>query len=255
MPSVRFATRKEIKNAIATIPSPVTVKKRNLFPPETYDGDYKRLLQQDIPFFQFTFQIVRDWYVEDDEPVFIRAQQFPIDWKSKIGNSDMSTNFKTSHEVPIHKGDMAIREDGMVYMLNWNVQNHLNNQATQSVECNSRIEFTRRVPEKTDARGFVIEKEHEEIIADSIPCVHSEYAGRPDYAAANGLPGINADHLITVSVQWNSKTKDIRINDEFVIGNFTYRVINISIAEINIEKDHGVLTLHAKRVAGGGIVE
>lgn len=82
-----------------------------------------------------------------------------------------------------------------------------------------------------------------------------EYAGRPDYMASQGQPGINADHLITVAVQWNSLTKDIHVNDEFVLGSFTYRVINTSIAEVNITKDYGVLTVHAKRVAGGGIVE
>ena len=255
MAIVTFETRDKIKDAIDTIPSRQKIIHRDLFPPETYFADYSRLLRQDIPYFQYTFQIVKDWYDADEEPTYIRAQQFPIDWKSKIGNSDMSTNFKTDHTIPIQKGNMAIREDGMVYMLNWNIQNHLNNQATQSIECNSRIEITRRKPEKTDKRGYVIEEEGHEIIAPLIPCAHSEYAGRPDYASAQGMPGINADHLITVSMQWNSKTKNIRINDEFVLGPFTYRIINLSIAEVNIEQEHGVLTLHAKRVAGGGISE
>lgn len=187
--------------------------------------------------------------------MYIRAQQYPIDWKSKIGNSDMSTNFKTAHTPRIYKGNMAIRDDGMIYLLNWNIQNHLNNQATQSIECNSVIEVRRRVREQTDERGFVIVDEHDEIIAPSIPCSHSEYAGRPDFAATQGIPGINADHLITVSLQWNSQTKNIRINDEFTLGSFTYRVINVSIAEVNIAQDHGVLILNAKRIGGGGIVE
>ena len=34
----------------------------------------------------------------------------------------MSTNFKVTHETPIRKGDMVIREDGIVYLLNWNIQ-------------------------------------------------------------------------------------------------------------------------------------
>jgi len=55
----------------------------------------------------------------------------------------MSTNFKVTHDIPIHKGDMVIREDGTVFMLNWNVQNHANNFATQSIECNAEIEITR----------------------------------------------------------------------------------------------------------------
>lgn len=255
MPCPRWVTREEIASAIKTIPSPVASIPRDLYPPSTYTADFDRLLAQDIPYFQFTFQVLKDWYVQDEKPVFIRAQQSPIDWKSKIGNSDMSTNFKTSHTPRINKGDMVIREDGMVYLLNWNIQNHLNNQSTQSVECNSRIEIKRHIQEETDSRGFVINEERDEVIAPSIPCSHSEYAGRPDYAAAQGLPGINADHMITVSVQWNSKTRNILIGDEFELGAFTYRVVNVSIAEVNIEQDHGVLTLNAKRVGGGGLVE
>ena len=96
---------------------------------------------------------------------------------------------------------------------------------------------------------------HTEIIAPMIPCIHSEYAGRPDYAAAQGTPGINADHLITVYLQWNNKTKEIRVNDEFVLGAYTYRVINVSIAEVQIDREYGILTLNAKRIAGGGVTD
>lgn len=84
-----------------------------------------------------------------------------------------------------------------------------------------------------------------------MPCIHSEYAGRPDYADSQGTPGVHADHLITVYLQWNSKTKNIMIDDEFVLGNYTYRVINVSIAEVQINQEYGVLTLNAKRVTGG----
>ena len=101
----------------------------------------------------FTFELVHDWFdlnEEDYEPIYLRAQQTPIDWKSKIGNSDMSTNFKVTHDIPIYKGDMVIREDGTVFMLNWSVQNHANNQATQSIECNATITVTREVDDVVD---------------------------------------------------------------------------------------------------------
>lgn len=175
----------------------------------------------------------------------------PIDWKSKIGNSDMSTNFKVSKRTHIRKGDMVIRQDGTIYLLNWNIQDHPNNWATQSTECNAYIEFIRAVPEVTDARGMLISEATTEVIAPSIPCIHTEYAGRPDYMASQGNPGINADHLITVNMQWNSKTQNIQINDEFKLGAFMYRVINVSIAEVQIDHEYGVLTLNAKRIAGG----
>lgn len=212
-------------------------------PPSTIESDFKRLLDHHVPHVNFTFELVRDWYAaqeEDYTPIYLRAQQTTIDWKSKIGNSDMSTNFKTTHEIPIRKGDMVVREDGMIYLLNWNIQNHANNQATQSIECNATIEITREKPEQTDERGMLIEEAGREIIAPCIPCVHTEYAGRPDYSISQGVPGINADHLISVQLQWNDRTKNIRINDEFILGTFTYRIINIAIAQVNIDQTHGI---------------
>ena len=177
------------------------------------------------------------------EPTYIRAQQTSIDWKSKIGNSDMSTNFKTDYTVPIQKGDYAIREDGALYMLNWNITLHANNQATQSVECNAVVDITREFPDETDEKGYLIVEGGRRPVARRLPISHSEYAGRPDYSGASMQAGMHPDHLITVYCQWN----------QMVIGDFTYRVINISLAEVQIDRDYGILTLNAKRVAGGAV--
>lgn len=201
---------------------------------------------------------MHDWfdqYADDYHPLFLRGQQTPIDWKSKIGNSDMSSNFKVTHKIPVYKGDMVIREDGNIYLLSWNITNHANNQATQVTECNSIIEFTRWFDDEVDEDGFVIQRGGQRIVVPAMPCSHAEYAGRPDYAMNQGNPGIVADHLITVNLQWNPVTKNLHINDQFVIGDFTYRIVNISIAEVNIAKEYGVLTLNAKRVAGGGVAD
>lgn len=188
---------------------------------------------------------------EDYHPEYIRAQQTSIDWKSKIGNSDMSTNFKTDYTHKIEKGDMAIREDGELYMLNWNITLHANNQATQSVECNAVVDITREFQDETDKKGYLIREGGRRPIAPNLPISHNEYAGRPDYSGASGQAGMHPDHLITVYCQWNKRTRKIRLDDQFVLGDFTYKVINISLAEVQIDKDYGVLTLNAKRVAGG----
>lgn len=237
-----------------TIPSAKSPSRKNFRPPPTIESDFRRLLEHDVPYVNYTFELVRDWYQRGcgEEPIYLRAQQTPIDWKSKIGNSDMSTNFKVTHDIPVRKGDMAIREDGVIYLLNWEIQNHANNQATQSTKCNAYFEFTRYEKEITDSKGFLIQEAGRKVIAPAIPGTHAEYAGRPDYMASQGQPGIHPDHLITCSLQWNSTTKNIRINDEFELGMFTYRVINISIAEVDITQEYGVLILNAKRVAGGG---
>ena len=190
---------------------------------------------------------------EDYEPEYIRGQQTSIDWKSKIGNSDMSTNFKTDYTHMIEKGDYVIREDGMLYMLNWNITLHTNNQATQSTECNAIIDITREFAPVVDSKGFVVEPGGRKAIAPGLPVNHTEYAGRPDYSGASLQAGMHPDHLITVTCQWNKTTRQIRLDDEFVLGDFTYRVMNISLAEVQIDRDYGVLVLNAKRIAGGSV--
>jgi len=187
------------------------------------------------------------------EPEYIRGQQTSIDWKSKIGNSDMSTNFKTDYTHVIEKGDYVVREDGMLYLLNWNITLHANNQATQSTECNAIIDITREFPDITDNKGFLIEPGGRRPVAAGLPVSHQEYAGRPDYSGASGQAGMHPDHLITVSCQWNPTTRKIRLDDQFILGDFTYKVMNISLAEVQVDRDYGILTLNAKRVAGGSV--
>ena len=173
----------------------------------------------------------------------------------------MSMNFKTSYDVIIHKGDIVIRDDGMVYMLNWNVTTHPNNQATQCVECNDYLTFTREHRVSTDQYGYEIDDESDieldengrEVIVKEIPVSHAEYAGRPEYSVSERYAGVNADNLINMYVQWNQKTKNIRIGDTVVIGNYTYVIHNVYTAEVNIHKTHGCLYLQARREAGGGI--
>ena len=190
---------------------------------------------------------------QDYEPEYIRGQQTSIDWKSKIGNSDMSTNFKTDYTHEIQKGDYVIREDGMLYMLNWNITFHANNQATQSVECNGIVDIEREFPDITDSKGYLLEEGGWKSICPGLPISHSEYAGRPDYSGASLQAGMHPDHLISVYCQWNDATRKIRLDDRFVLGDFTYKVINISLAEVMVDKDHGILTINAKRVAGGSV--
>lgn len=189
----------------------------------------------------------------DYQPEYIRAQQTSIDWKSKIGNSDMSTNFKTDYTHEIEKGDYVIREDGTLFLLNWNITLHANNQATQSTECNAIIDITREFQDEVDDKGMLIVEGGRRPIAAGLPVNHTEYAGRPDYSGASQQAGMHPDHLITVTCQWNPTTRQIRLDDEFVLGDFTYRVMNISLAEVKIDKDYGILVLNAKRVAGGSV--
>ena len=83
-----------------------------------------------------------------------------------------------------------------------------------------------------------------------MPCVYAEYTGRPDYAANYNTPGISADHLLTVQLQLNAKTDEIRMSDTFEVMHSKYRVVNRVDSEIEIEHQHGIINLMARRITG-----
>ena len=114
--------------------------------PPTIKSDFEDWLNTDVANVNYDFEIIRDWY--DQAAVKrIRATYFPIAWKSKIGNSDANSNFKTGYGWEIRKGDIVVREDGTIYMLNWQAQRNPNNQSTQAIACNARLSFARHMDE------------------------------------------------------------------------------------------------------------
>ena len=148
--------------------------------PLTLEQDFIDWLKTDVPNINYDFELVRDWYARSQTgyaPVSLRAMLFSIEWKSKVGNSDASSNFKTSYEVPIRKGDIVIREDGSIFMLNWTVQ-RIPTTSLRRRGLQRALEFTRHVDETLDERGYLLEEAHDEVIAPAIPCVFSEYTGR-----------------------------------------------------------------------------
>lgn len=234
-------------------PTVLTDSTRQFVIPPTILSDYHNYLHTEVPNVVFDFELLQDWYEQFEEgyePTYLRAEHFPINWKSKIGNSDANKNFYTDFDVPIHKGDIAVREDGLIVMMNWSIQEYINAQTTQAIECNHRITITRHVDAEADKRGMKIADAHDEVIVDDMPCVLGEYAGRPDFASAQNTPGIHADMLNTLSLQWNDKTKNVRIGDNFYWYEYRYRIVNLSYAEVDIRSEHGILTANAKRVAG-----
>ena len=127
----------------------------------------------------------------------------------------------------IQKGDIVIREDGRIFMLNWQVQDMPNNQTTQAIVCNALLSFTRHMDEEVDERGILVREAYDQEIVPAIPCVFSEYAGRPDYVPGYNIPGISADHPLTVQLQWNERTRLLRISDKFRLLHSQYRIVDI----------------------------
>lgn len=258
---------KEMKDSQSLIPPVLKGSGRDFRPPPTIESDFKRLLEHDVPHANYTFELIHDWYAaqaEDYEKIFIRAQQTPIDWKSKIGNSDMSENFKTSYDQKIRKGDYVVREDGIIYLLTWNVVEHPNNQASQTTECNDYLTFTREYHAAVDDYGYEIVddpmRDHLDergrlIVVKDIPASHSEYSGRPEYSIAESQPGIVPNHLVNMYIQYNSTTAQIRIDDQTKIGDYIYAVHNVYDGETDMNKEYGTLYLQLRRLPGGDVHE
>lgn len=118
-----------------------TDSSRSFYIPPTVKSDYINLTHTQIDNFTGTYKVLEDWYEQFEEgyvPVCIRATYYPIDWKSKVGNSDMSDNFKAPYEgVVLKKGDIILDEEDHPMMLNWKVSKHINNQASQAIMCNA----------------------------------------------------------------------------------------------------------------------
>lgn len=242
-----------IDDAYAIKPFASAASSKTFFLPPSIQTDFESYLMDDVPQHNYTFELLRDWYAKEDEayePEFIRAMLFAINWKSKVGNTDANSNFRTHLRIDIRKGDIVIREDGTIYLLNWQVQRHVNNQSTQAIDCNAFLTFYREVDEELDERGYLITEAGHKDIAPGIPCVYSEYAGRPDYSTNYNTPGITPDHLLTVQVQLNPNTGNIRIGDKFKLFHHVYHIIHLLDREVDIDRQYGIINITARRAAG-----
>lgn len=245
-----------IDDAFTIKPFQPAASSKEFFIPPAIQSDFENYLLDDVPNHNYTFELLRNWYdrgKEDYAPEFIRGMLFSINWKSKVGNTDANSNFRTHLRVDIRKGDMVIRDDGVIFMLNWQVQRHVNNQSTQAIDCNAFIDFYREVDELLDERGYLVEEAHRKTIVPGLPSVYSEYAGRPDYATNYNTPGITPDHLLTVQIQYNERTKDLRIGDKFELMHSTYHIVHMIDREVDIDNQYGIINITARRSAGEGL--
>lgn len=225
--------------------------------PPHIQSDFENYLETDVPNANFTFELIRDWTLrgtEGYEPIFLRAELFPINWKSNFANADHVMNFKTDLRTVVTKGDIVIRDDGQLRHLNWKVERHINDQSTQAQECNLMMTVKRRVDDKVDNKtGYLIEKASDQVIISNHPCAIYQYDGRPYYDVNFNSPGVTADALTMFQIQWNSGTSQLRISDEFYWFVDRYRIINLDYSGINIGGEHGILKAHARKVVGGSV--
>lgn len=225
--------------------------------PPHIQTDFENYLDTDVPNANFTFEIISDWpskRVAGYTPRYLRAEMYPINWKSNFGNADNTMNFKTDLRVPVNKGDIVIRPDGQIRLLNWKVEKHVNDQSTQAQECNTMLTITRRSDDIVNpSTGMLVTAGSKVKIVDAQPSSIYQYDGRPYYDVNNAAPGVAPDVVTMAQLQWNTETRNIRVGDEFNWIVDSYRIINIDYSGIDIGLVHGVVRFHAKKIAGGAI--
>lgn len=241
--------------------------------PRTLAADFNAFLNRDIPNTNMDFEILKCWYDKDAEdyvPVYIRGEVYPDATKSRYENTDNMLNIRCAVDSGIQQGDMLIREDGSIYVLDWEVNLQSNNAPSRMLRCNMYLNVKRHVINEEnydedgykmyDENGFVIHDGGiEEVNTDDpwveivppIPCNAYRYDGRPEYVVVSGTPGAIANALTILTVQYNEYTDKIHIDDIFKWGDEVYRIVDVNRVDVNINHKWGTIKLQAKKAEGG----
>jgi len=223
--------------------------------PRTLAADFDRFLEQDIPNTVMDLELLSDWYdqFEDHyEPKYIRGEIYPDSTKSRYENTDNIMNLRCSLKSGIKKGDMVIEPDNEVYILDWAVHKESNNAPSRMLRCNMMLNIERFEEAEVDDLGYVRpgSKSGNKKIVDRLPCNAFRYDGRPEDVTVSGTPGQTVNALTIFTVQYNRKTKNIKIDDKFDWGNETYYIVDINRVGIDIFGNYGTLKIHAKKKPG-----
>ena len=224
--------------------------------PRTLAADFDAFLNRDIPNTNMDFELLHNWYNQFDPeyvPNYIRGEIYPDSTKSRYENTDNNMNIRCSVTSGIRKGDMIIEPDNTVYILDWNVHLESNNAPSRALRCNMILNARRFVDHDTDEYAYAKKKPSSEYltIVDRLPCNVYRYDGRPEYVTVSATPGTTPNALTIMTVQFNNKTKNLKINDEFDWGEETYRIIDINRIGLDITEQYGTLKLQIKKKEGG----
>lgn len=246
--------------------------------PRTLAADFDAFLNQDIPNTNMDFEVLKCWYDRDAEgyePQYVRGEMYPDSTKSRYENTDNNMNIRCSVSSGIRKGDMLIKPNGTIYLLDWAVALQSNNAPSRALRCNMYLNVFRHFEggeqydedgyltsgsadeDQYDEDGFVIHRAEKpeqndwKEIVPPIPCNAYRYDGRPEYTTVSGTPGSVPSALTLMTVQYNDWTKNIHVDDVFDWGGETYRVLDIDRVGINISETFGTLKLQARKAEGG----
>ena len=224
--------------------------------PRTLAADFDRFLDQDIPNTNMNFELLHNWYdkfEEGYEPYYIRGEIYPDSTKSRYENTDNNMNIRCSVSSGIRKGDMVIEPDNTIYILDWDVHLQSNNAPSRALRCNMILNIVRFQTAEVDDLGYVTSGSTDGFVSivDKLPANAYRYDGRPEYVAVSGTPGATPNALTLMTIQFNEKTKNIHVDDEFTWGDETYQIVDVDRVGVDILNNYGTLKLQAKKKAGG----
>lgn len=221
------------------------------FVPRTLASDFTNFLQNDIPGAVGDFTVIADWVNKEDIRI-VRGEIYPDSTKSRYSNTDNNLNFRSDVNSGIKKGDIIVFADNNeTYLLDWEVPPQPNNRMSRALRCNAYVEFKRFVPEEVDRNGYLIQEEGWQTIVDSTPCNAYRHDGRLEFSVNSALPGLIPNALTLLFIQYNSQTKNIRVDDVFEWGNEQYVVADVNFVGVNMTGESGIIQLQAKKKAGG----
>ena len=232
---------------------PAGTNKRFYVPP-TLASDFTEFLDNDIPNTVMNFKLYHNWYDQFKDgykEIIIRGELYPDTSKSRYTNTDNNMNIRCDVNSGITKGDIVIDENGIIYVLDWEVHRQSNNSPSRALRCNMYLTVERYEAELTDEDGYLIRPEGWQTIVDKLPSNAYRYDGRPEYSAIAATPGITPNALTLMTVQYNEQSKNIRIGDRFLWGNEYYEIVDVNRIGLGIDEEFGCITLQAKKAAGG----
>lgn len=178
----------------------------------------------------------------------VRGLTTVINWKSNVGNADMTHTFRTKLSSDIQRGDLVYdAEQDLVGMVNWNIDMMVDCKKTQIAACNSWIVVYRHTPEVVDKRGFLVTDAFENIIVNRMPCVYVEMYGKIEYEKGTNSPGIIPEQAVEVKVQANPETINIQTGDYFSLHNIPHKVLIVNKSQTDASGEHGVIAMICER--------
>lgn len=222
--------------------------------PRTLAADFNAFLNQDIPNTVMDFVVLKNWYdqFEDGyEEQTVRGEIYPDSTKSRYEDTDNNMNIRCSVSSGIRKGDMLIQPDGTIFVLDWAIALQSNNAPSRALRCNMLLTIKRYSDGEFDDDGYRKSSPGWTDIVTNLPANAYRYDGRPEFSAVSGTPGVTPNALTLMTVQYNTQTKNIHIDDKFLWGTDVFEVVDISYTGIDINKEYGTLKIQAKKASGG----